>query len=438
MANPYRRVHARVRENQGRRLPTGLLPLLAAALATPFARPVLLGFLDGDAISAGTEAVAFRLGALIVAALSLHTYTELVRGSDRPVLDPHPVQPRPLVAALAWKVALERWYLPAMAAVLLAPVGLAGHWAAWGGAVALAAGAYVCGLGLGVLVSLGGVWAAFSPGLASVLDFLRGDNPRMQAALIYAPGVVLAVGGLAVGLAAGGLGAAIDGWTPGLAMLALPPVVGGLALLAAGPVADATYVKATALLAEIEAMWGGVEDAAEEDRRVYLEWVAGPRTELLRALRQGWRRLRTWPTGAWILGFGGFFAGWSGEPGAPGRVVAFAGGAVLLVAAVAPRLAEGDPEWLDRALGVSAGQVGRARATVAWLYAQGAIIPPVLAVAVRHGAGEAAGALAAVEALAAVGAVVSAGVAWRWRGKGLLAYGPVAVVLWALVAGAMV
>ncbi len=432
--NPYVEVHRLQRAHKGGGL-AWLLPLIATALATPLARPVLLGFLDRGpaALGPGTEAIAFRVGAVIAAALSLHTFGDIVRGPDRDVLDVHPVQPRLLLSAIARRTAAERAYLPVMGAILLSPLALAGQAAAYGGAVGLALGAWLAGLGVGFATHLAAVEAARSPRVALLLDLLRGDNPRMQAALIYAPGAALAITGIAVGLAASGLSAALQGWTPGWAFLLLPPVLGVAGMALALPLSDRAYVRASALLAEIDAAWAGVEEG-DEDRHVYLEWLARGRPELLRTLRQGWRRLRTWPMGAWGLGLVGAFAGWSPKEGAAASVVAVAGAAVALVCAVPGRLAEGDPAWLDDALGVRPRRVGGARAMVAWLYAQGAILPAVAALFVRHGS-VAVIALVVLELFAGLTAAASAVAAWRWRARSTWAYAPLALVAWAGVAG---
>ncbi len=437
MRNPYLAIHALGRARRPAAGVSGLLiQLVAAALAAPLAKPVLLGFLDGGAapgaVPDGVEAVGFRLGALMVGAMSISTYSALVRGPDRPILDPHPVQPRLLLDALIAATARANLALPGMAALLLLPVGLAGHWTAWAGATALAFGAWICGLGLGFAGSLGGVWAAYSPGLAAVLDALRGANPRMQAALIYAPAVVLGVGGLASALAAAGLRAGLMGWAPGWAFLALPPVIGVVGLALARPLADVWYVRATALLAEIDGQWAGVENIAEQ-RTVYLEWAARGSRELTRALRQGWRRLRSWASGAWLLGGVGALAGWTASPDAADRVMVVGCGAVLLLGALPVRLAEGDPEWLDQALVVPRGPVSRARAAAAWLYAQGAVIPAIAALALRHGLAAAARPFLALELLAAVGAGLGALAARHQGPRGAWFYLPAAVLLWALV-----
>ena len=365
--------------------------------------------------------------------MALHTYSDLVRGADRPVLDPHPVQARLLLTAIGVGTARSRLYLPLVCAILLLPVGLAGHWLAWAGGCLVVVGCWVGMLGVGFAIHLGGVWAGLSPAFADILDAIRGDSPRTQAALIYAPGLALALVGLAAGLAAAGLGAALEGMTMGWLYLALPPLLGLIGGLAARPLADLCYVRATALLTEIDGMFSGLQDA-EQGTEVYLEWLARRDPELLRALRQGWRRLRIWPMGAWFLGALGALAGWQASPDAPVKVLLIAGAAVLLLGALPCRLAEGDPQWLDQALSLSRWRVARARMLAAFSYAQGAILPPAFTLWVRHGS-EALVVIAQVELLAVVGAVAGAAGASRWRGQALWLYGPASLLLWALAVG---
>lgn len=424
----------RQRQPQGLRV---LLPLLASGLAAPLARPVLLGFLDGprtpEIVAAGTEAITFRLGALLVGAMALSSFDALLRGPDREVLEVHPIDPRGLLPAIGGELLRRQVILPLMAAILLSPLLVHGQVRAWVGALVVLLGAWLCGLGLGAWINLGAVEAAESPRLRGLLELLRGDNPRLQAALIYAPGVVLAVGGLAVGLAAGGLSAGLQGHAPGWLFLGLPYLLGGLGAALALPLAARSWTRASRLLAEVDAAWAGQEEP-EEERRVYLEWLARGRPELLRALRQGWRVRRTWATGAWGLGLVGAFAGWSSQPEAPAVVLAVAGAAALLILALPARLAEGDPPWLDRALGLRAPAVGLARAQVAALYAQGALLPPLLALLVRQG-GRALLPALLLEALTLGLAPLSALLAARLGARAAWAWLPLSLLAWAAFAG---
>jgi len=364
---------------------------------------------------------------VVAGVVLLKSYSDLVRGPDRAVLDVHPVRPRALVVAIAWRTTLQTLYLPLVAAVLLGPVGLAGHWEAWAAGTGLAFSAWLGALGVGFAVHLGGVWAATSPGMSQLLDLVRGDNPRMQAALIYGPGVGLAATGMALAIASVGLEAALLGWGPGWALLAVPPAIGILAWSQVGRLAENHYVRASLVLAEIAGQWGS-RDEPEQALSVYLEGVGARRPELLRALRQGWRRLRSYGTGAWVLGIIAGAMAWSSGP--MGRSGLVGAAAVLVITAVAARMGEGDPAWLDDALGVRAGPVCLARATVALLYAQGVVLPLVLALVIHEGT-DAWVVAAGLEAVAVVGALIGALSARWWRARAVWAYGPAGLLLWA-------
>lgn len=436
MSNPYRDVHTRLRSRQGGRW-MWLLPVLAAAVATPFARNVLFGFVDEmGLLPAGVEAVTVRVGALVAAAVALHTYTDLIRGPDRPVLDPHPVLSRPLLQAIALRTTLQRAYLPLMGAILMSPlIGAAptGLWV-WLGCCAVISGAWLCALGVGFAIHLAAVWAALSPAAAGALSALRGDNPQMQAALIYSPGAALGVVGVAVYFASAGLTAAMQGWMPGLAFLLLPPIVGGIGLVIAGRLADRYYVRTTTILSEIDAQWL-VREEAEEAGRVYLDWLATGRPELLRALRQGWRSHRGWALGAWGIGVIAGIAGWSDAADAATQVLLVASAGVLLITALPTRLAMGDPIWLDRALGVNGVKVGWARASVGVLYALGVVLPPAAALSIRHGLPSAAMVAGILVGASVLGAGLATVLAVRMRRRGVWVYGPVAMLLWSIILG---
>lgn len=413
-----------------------LLPALAAAVAVPLTRPVLFGFLDGPAIADGVAGLALRFAGLIAAALALHTYSDLVRGPDRAVLDPHPVQARALLWAIARGTARERLYLPLGAGFLLAPLLMAGAPLAWLGAMGVVLGAYAAGLGVGFAVHLGAVWAGLSPGLARGLDLLRGDNPRMQAALIYAPGAALAVVLGAVALASTGLAAALEGQPWGWAWLLTPAVLGIIGFACALPLADRYYVRATALLTEVDGQYEHrvAASGARGPEPVYFEWAARGQPELLRALRQGWRAHRAWAIGAWTLGLSTLLAVWSDEVDVFGRILAVGGGGALLIGALPFRLAEGDPPWLDRALGLRTTAVAWGRARCAALYAQGVVVPG-LAGLVRHGVSEVVPGLLLVELTALAASGAAAALAARGGRRAAWGYGAGAVVAWAALAG---
>jgi hypothetical protein len=413
-----------------------LAPVVAAVAAIPLAQDTLFGFLpsadlslDVDQWGAGLSAIATRLANLVAAVVILHSYSDMVRGPDRAVLDVHPVRSRELVMALAMHTLRSRLYLPAAVAVLLLPVGLRGSWVAYGGALGLVFSAWLAGIGVGYLVNLGAVWSAYSDALAQVLDALRGDNPRMQAALIYAPGLALAMVGFSVELGSMGLEAALSGWTLGFLWLGIPMLLGGIAWAFVGRLADAYYVKASLLLAEVDGAWGAA-DIAESARVVYLDRLGHDRPELRRALRLGWRGLRVYATGGWVAGLLIAVAGW----GQPSRAVFWGAGATVWVAAVAALMPARDPQWLDDALGVNALRVWLARVVVALAYSVGVLAPVCAVLMLRHGAyAESLGLLV----VAVVCAVVSASAARRWRETAVWAYAGAALVVWAGFMGVM-
>lgn len=434
--NPYRAVFSTLARRRPERW-RWWLPVLASVAAAPLAEPVLLGFLErgggaGHAWIAGLEAVTVRLGALMAAAMAMHTYTDLVRSPDRPVLDAHPVEPRALLRAIALRTARQRSYLPVAGAILLFPVLRSAGWVPWLGSVGVVIGAWLAALGVGFAVHLGAVWAGLSPVLARLLDALRGDNPRMQAALIYAPGAALLLVAISVVFSSAGLSYALSGRMDGWAFLAIPPALGLAGWFVAGPLAERYYVRATALLTEVDGLVSGVS-SAEEDRLVYLEWLARGRPELLRQLRQGWRSYRTRALGGWGLGLLGVLGAWSAEPGLTGRMLTVVGGCVLFFALLPPQLAGGDPKWLDDALGTKPTQVDWARFLVAFLYAQGAVIPPLAAGLVRHGTAIVPP-LLMVEVVGALAIFASAKLARRLGTRASWWVGPAALVAWAAMA----
>ncbi len=235
MSNPHlrawRRRRAHRRAVEGPAL-GGLVPAAAVLAAGWMARTALLGFLaTPGAVAEGCVGLALRLGLLCCGAMSIASYGALVRGTDRAVLDPHPVDPGRLLPALLLQTAAARWAWPLAAAALAWPLLIYGQAPAWGLILAVCTGGWFTGLMLGFPVYLAAIWAAESPGLALVFELLRGDNPRLQAALIYAPGAVLGLGGLAVYAAAAGAGMLLSGRTAGAPLLAAPLVLGAVAWL---------------------------------------------------------------------------------------------------------------------------------------------------------------------------------------------------------------
>ncbi len=249
----------------------------------------------------------------------------------------------------------------------------------------------------------------------------------MQAALIYAPGVGLAVVGGALVFASIGLEAALRGWTMGWLWLLFPPALGLLAWVRVPHLAQRHYVRASLILAEVDGQWASRE-TLEESLHVYLERLGRGRPDLLRALRQGWRSLRLFGTMSWVVGIVAAIVVWSDE--GLDRWLWLGSGAVLLVSAVAARLADGDPPWLDLALGVDVRSVAMARLAVAWLYAQGVILPLAVPALVHHGVDALPG-LLGMQVVTLIGAGIASICGVWWREGAMWAYGGTGMILWA-------
>ncbi|MCP4809050.1 MAG: hypothetical protein GY884_27255 [Proteobacteria bacterium] len=409
-----------------------LVPLVGLILAGPLVEPVFMGFLESGRMGQGVAGLGLRLGLLACGAMSLATYTALVRGPERAVLDPHPADAGALLRYLVIRTGWERLGWIVAAAALVLPV-LRVDPLAWALTVWVAAMGWLIGLCGGFPVHLGSVWAAESPALAGVMNLLRGNNPRLQAALIYGPGVAFGLGAVGVWTAATGAELVLSGQAIGWAWLAAPLGVALVTWLPGPGLARAYHFRTTLLLAEIDAAYAGQEDPAES-LRVYLDWTvrfapAPLRLELLNELRHGWRGLRSWITGAWGLGGLSALSGWSVAPEALPRTLLIGGAAVVFTGVVAIRLEMTDPLWLDHALPRRLGRKLGGRLLAVFLWLQGAVIPGVLALGIRQGA-VAAGVLGWLELLALVIAATATG-ASRLRGRGLPPYLLTGLLLWA-------
>ena len=408
---------------------------MATLFGAPLLQDVFLHFLSNpDQIDTGSMGFAMRLGWFCCGVMALRSYTALVRGPERAVLDPHPGNPHQLLRYLTVRCASENLILLCCSVAMLWPLAWAGHLEQALVAALVVATGWLLGLLIGFPVHLAAVWAAESRALANVLEALRGANPRLQAALIYAPGVVLALGGLGVWMASQAGLLMLTGEQSGALLLMGPALLAAGAWWGAGPLARGFHYKTTMVLAEIDAHYSRLEDA-EEGKIVYLEWTVRLTPESLRPhylkdLRHGWRGLRTGVLGAWAAGVVVALSAVSDDAQAFERSLALGGGALVVVASLGLWLGIRDPIWLDTSLPTLPRRSYWARTLAVFFWLQGVLFLGVLSLGWRHGSSEAWVFFSALEVLALLLALGAAR-ASRWRERGWSAYLPGALLLWA-------
>jgi hypothetical protein len=437
--DPYLSAWWRQRKNRARSLSLLawlrdlLVPIGVAALLVPFVRPTFLAFLD-RAEETWPELVfglVMRASLVVVGWLSLDVYTALVRGPTREVLAILPVDPARVARAELVRVATERWWLVPALAVVLSPLGLAAP-GLWAGAVLALAGTFAVSLTTSATGHLLAIWIAESPLFAPLLDALRGNNPRPQAAFLYAPGgVLVALAGVLYAAASAVPGAA-RGEVLAWAQLLVPWIVAVLAWLPVPRLARATWFRGSIVLSEIDARYASLTDP-EEAVRVYLDWVPRwlPRSwqpHALNDLRHGWRSRRTLVMLAWLLALLAVGVGWSQAPEAPWRSTVVAVAAVFLVASNGVMMSADEPPFLRAWLPSGGLEAQGARTVVLALWAAPPLAGAVLAALIRHGGGAALQVLG-VGLVALLGALILAGTSSRLRERGMAVYAPVAAVM---------
>lgn len=359
---------------------------VAACAAVPLLHDSVFAFANsvGPARSAGAVGAVARVALLLAGVLALRTYDLVVRGPDRGVVDVHPVLAEPYVRARLLRGVSESGTALLTAAVVLVPI-----WpdvrSILGGAVLLV-GAWAAGVALGVGVNLAAPGLCANPGFASALDLVRGQNPRSQAALVWAPAITLAVAGLSVVAAAGGLDVALRGEAWGYLALAVPFAAAGLGVRLAFVGAD-TLARIPAVLGEVDAAYAAVEEA-EEGHRVYMEWIvprlpAPLQPEVLRVLRHGWRSERAWLSATFLAAVLAAAAGWTPGADGPSRVTLVAGLVAVGIGLLGPRLRARDPAWLALTLPSRFGRTSVVIAIFAWV--QPVLVAGCVVLLVRHG-----------------------------------------------------
>ena len=432
-----RRAHRRA--HQGVLASVGIMwaPVAVAVLCVPLAESVFLSFLDRpqEQWGPGISGALMRYGLVMVGALALDLFSALVRGEDRKVLGVLPVDPGGLVPACVLRVAQERlWWVPA-GMVLLSPVvfrsgGDPDAIRLWCVCAVVLMGGWLLALSSGSLVHMWSIEVAENPSFARWLDMVRGNNPRAQAAFLYAPGLILGASGLLLGQACFSVSAAIEGSVLAWVCIAAPYLLAALIWRPVPRLARRAWFGGTAVLADIRARYETLLDA-EEARRVYLDWgvrwlPAAWRRYALKDLRQGWRARRTWVLVPWGLGVASALAGWTSDPAGVSHAAVFASGSAWCLGVVGAIMVRDDPPFLRVWLpnpGLP-GFMARAVVVAAWL--QPCVWPAVLVVAIRADLAQAGWVLLTV-GISALGAGLLSGVCSNIGRSGVAWYAPMAV-----------
>ena len=290
------------------------------------------------------EQLLFRTGAVLVAVTALQTYTDVVRHPERFIFGVHPIR-----AGWFLKSVCRQQIVSSILYVLLSLGVWSGVPLAWiGWIIVYVLSSWFGGVGIGYAVHLGSVWAATSPLMAGVLDSIRGANPREQAAFIYAPGVALAFMGVALIFGAGATRLAIEGRVEFVPWVMAPGFLGFVGWIVAQKLADHHLIRAGMILSDIDSHWGVVE-SEEDERAVYLDWLATGHPHRLRLLRQSWRLHRWITIGLWLMGGLVALLQWLGDD----FEVVLASGIVATAFVVFPsRLLQHEPKWLQWSLGI--------------------------------------------------------------------------------------
>ena len=421
-----------------------LLPALAAVVLVPLVRRTFLAFLDGprDLYGSGLTEVVFRADLVLLSLVVLDLYERIVRGRDRQVLEIWPVEPSGVVRAAVLASAVDRAPLLLGFAVVLSPLLSEAGPVVFAATVGSLVATFALASTAGSVGHLLAVHVARTERLGKLLDLVRGNTPRAQAAFIYAPGTVLfAVGGL-LRISAMGVGWSVDRPAAGAVAVGLPVVAALAAWPAVAPLARSAWFHASSVLTEIDARYATHEDP-EEARRVYLEWLfrglpAGLRVYAVDDLRHGWRARRTLVAVGGLLGLVALAAAWTADPSGPWRAAVVSVFAGFAVAANGVLMDVDEPELLRVWLPRHALRSALARSMVLCAWGLPATLMGAAASAARHGVGGGSLVLAAGASAVVAGSWLAVACG-RLRERGMAVYAPLGSVLgglWIVAAGA--
>jgi hypothetical protein len=421
------RRRARAAEPGAVRVAKAVGGVAVVAALVPLVRSALLGFLDvpGADVVGGLGGAWTRASLLVLVTASLAVHGNVLRGPARAVLQIHPVDPRSVVREELAAAARGQAVLVLAVIAVLAPVALEVGWLAWVLGALVVAGVAASGLVLGAVVLLGAIEAAESPAWAPWLDLVRGNNPRPQAAIIWALAPSTLVAGWVAVAASEAAARAATGPTAAAAWIAGPWALAALGSPFVPRLAERTWFRASVVLADIAARYAALEPHGAA-REVALDWTVrwlpaeAARWALLE-LRYGWRERRTWLSAVWLVTIGAVVLGWTGTAAAAPRAGLVAGAAGWLVGVLPVLRAREEAPFLRHWLPGSTGALAAARAWAVLAWGSGAVLATAVVVLLVHGSAALGAALATAVPSLVVAALASSGWA-TLRERGMAPY----------------
>ena len=337
----------------------------------------------------GASGAILRVGWFVVGIVALDLFSTIVRGRDREVLQVYPVDPGALVPDIVRSRCRRNMSSLWVMGVLFSPIALAGEVELWLVAMLELTGVWLLAHCAGALVVLWAVDVSEDPRYAPFLDAVRGNNPRAQAAFLYAPGLVLGLVGSLHMLGVSGIALVMEGQLWGWLLVISPFVAAPLAWRPVPQLARRTWFKGSVVLAEIHGRYAAIEDA-EEGRRVYLDWgvrwlPVTLRIHTLRMLRHGWRARRGWVLGAWWVGLLAGGVAWTSDPLGAWRALCCLAVGAWTVGVVGLVMRQREPRGLRMGLPVDARVEAAATVVVLASWLQPCLWPAVFSVGVRSG-----------------------------------------------------
>jgi hypothetical protein len=406
--------------------------MTTVGILAPLFEATFLSFLSlpKSAWTVGLEGILIRVCFVFIGLVALDTYTGLIRGEARNVLELLPVDGAQVLSATFVDILRRRSWLILAIGWLWRPVATSMGITVWCLSMVLFIGVGFLALAIMACAHLLAVKVASQSRWVALLDAFRGSNPRQQAAFIYAPGLgLMMMGALLVQLAKAVSNTAGGDGISGL-WFSLPFILGVMVYSFAKKVAQQHWFDATPVLSEIDGRYRAVEEQ-EDAMSVYLDWTTRwlPRAAgvyALKDLRCGWRSVRILVSGVWLAGIAVCAWFWMGDGVVQAEAVGVFVGGIWLGGALGVVLPKLEPEFLRVWLpdNPKARRIGRA--FVLFMWTQPVVLLGALGIFLVDG-GMGAIQVMGLGWMCTVTAICVAMASSYWYRNAVLIYAPVAV-----------